>query len=235
MYVEAAIDFPEEEIDFLADERVTQKLLLLENELDAIKRVTEQGVLLKEGMQIVLVGRPNAGKSSLLNAMAGREAAIVTDIPGTTRDIVREEIHIDGMPLHIIDTAGLRESTDVVEQEGIKRTRNMIEQADRVLVIIDRSHDAVENQSMLDELPKNIPVTRIHNKIDLDGQKATIIDTDSGTEINLSAKTGEGLELLRDHLKASIGFSGSSEGLFMARRRHLEALQQTEVASFHSA
>lgn len=229
MYVESAIDFPEEEIDFLADKHVTQKLSQLERELSAIKKTTEQGVLLKEGMQVVLVGRPNAGKSSLLNALAGREAAIVTDIPGTTRDVVREEIHIDGMPLHIIDTAGLRESSDVVEQEGIKRTRNMIEQADRVLVIMDRSENAAENQKLLDELPKNIPVTRIHNKIDLDSQKAAIFDTQAGTEIKLSAKTGEGLEMLRDHLKASIGFSGNSEGLFMARRRHLEALQQTEV------
>lgn len=229
MYVESAIDFPEEEIDFLADKHVRQKLSQLERELSAIKKTTEQGVLLKEGMQVVLVGRPNAGKSSLLNALAGREAAIVTDIPGTTRDVVREEIHIDGMPLHIIDTAGLRESSDVVEQEGIKRTRNMIEQADRVLVIMDRSENAAENQKLLDELPKNIPVTRIHNKIDLDSQKAAIFDTQAGTEIKLSAKTGEGLEMLRDHLKASIGFSGNSEGLFMARRRHLEALQQTEV------
>jgi len=229
MYVEAAIDFPEEEIDFLADEKVINKLSQIEKKLASIKQVTEQGVLLKEGMQIVLVGRPNAGKSSLLNALAGREAAIVTDIPGTTRDIVREEIHIDGMPLHIIDTAGLRESTDVVEQEGIKRTRSMIEQADRILVILDRNHDAAENQSMLNELPKTIPVTRIHNKIDLEEQKASIIDTDAGIEINLSARTGEGLELLRDHLKASIGFIGSNEGLFMARRRHLEALQQTQV------
>ena len=234
MYVEAAIDFPEEEIDFLADEKVINKLSQLETDLAAIKKVTEQGVLLKEGMQIVLVGRPNAGKSSLLNALAGREAAIVTPIAGTTRDIVREEIHIDGLPVHIIDTAGLRESTDLVEQEGIKRTHKMIEQADRILVIMDRNNEGDEEASILNELPDNLPITRIHNKIDLNNQKASIIDTETCTEINLSAKTGEGLELLRDHLKASIGFSGSSEGLFMARRRHLEALQQAE-AHLHNA
>lgn len=228
MYVEAAIDFPEEEIDFLADQHVMQKLTQIENELTAIKQVTEQGVLLKEGMQVVLVGRPNVGKSSLLNALAGREAAIVTDIPGTTRDVVREEIHIDGMPLHIIDTAGLRESEDVVEQEGIKRTRQMIEQADRALVMIDEAEGPTGEERLLAELPTNLPLTLVYNKIDLSSKKAEIIDKADRTEIFLSARSGDGLELLRDHLKASIGFSGNNEGLFMARRRHLEALNKAE-------
>ena len=228
LYVEAAIDFPEEEIDFLADRRLVERLDTLESELAAIKRVTEQGVLLKEGMQIVLAGRPNAGKSSLLNALAGREAAIVTAVPGTTRDIVREEIHIDGMPLHIIDTAGLHESDDLVEQEGIKRTHSMLGQADQVLVILDDSQGETLQTSIINEIPKNLPMTLIHNKIDISGHEAGIVENEGQIEIFLSAKKGQGLELLRDHLKISAGFKGGSEGLFLARRRHLEALNQTE-------
>lgn len=228
LYVEAAIDFPEEEIDFLADQRLLDNLSSLENGLAAIMRVAEQGVLLKEGMQIVLAGRPNAGKSSLLNTLAGREAAIVTAVPGTTRDIVREEIHIDGMPIHIIDTAGLRESDDIVEQEGIKRTHRMIEHADQVLVIMDDNQPESVDMNILDELPKDIPVTLIHNKIDISGRTATAVEKEGQTEIFLSAKTGDGLEYLRDHLKTSAGFKGNSEGLFIARRRHLEALNTTE-------
>lgn len=228
IYVEAGIDFPEEEIDFLADKRILKRLTVIENELASIKQITTQGVLLKEGMQVVLVGRPNAGKSSLLNALAGREAAIVTDIPGTTRDVVREEIHIDGMPLHIIDTAGLRKSDDPVELEGIKRTRQMIEQADRLLVIMDESQAEAMELSILKELPDNLAITRIHNKIDISGRKAEIIEKQEATEVYLSAKSGEGLELLRDHLKSSIGFAGNTEGLFMARRRHLQALNKAE-------
>ncbi|MFO7602620.1 MAG: tRNA uridine-5-carboxymethylaminomethyl(34) synthesis GTPase MnmE [Gammaproteobacteria bacterium] len=226
MYVEAAIDFPEEEIDFLADRHIERKLAEVDGELAAIRQAARQGVLLKEGMQVVLAGRPNAGKSSLLNALAGRESAIVTDIPGTTRDLVREEIHIDGMPLHIIDTAGLRDSEDRVEQEGIKRTRQMMTQADRILLLLDPHDDAASIAGLLAELPPDLPVTLIHNKIDLTGQPARLLDTATGTEVYLSAKQGTGLELLRDHLKNCSGFSGSNEGLFMARRRHLEALEK---------
>ncbi len=228
LYVEAAIDFPEEEIDFLADRRLIEQLDSLEKELAAIKRATEQGVLLKEGMQIVLAGRPNAGKSSLLNALAGRDVAIVTAIPGTTRDVVREEIHLDGMPLHIMDTAGLHESDDVVEQEGIKRTHKMLQQADHILVVLDDSQAETLQIDILAELPKNLPLTLLHNKIDVSGRPAALNNNAGQTEIFLSAKRGDGLELLRAHLKNSAGFKGGGEGLFLARRRHLQALNKTE-------
>jgi len=226
IYVEAAIDFPEEEVDFLADDKIHRRLDQLIQELENIQRVAQQGVLLKEGMQVVLVGRPNVGKSSLLNALAGRETAIVTDVPGTTRDIVREEIHIDGMPLHIIDTAGLRESKDRVEQEGIRRTRQMMQQADLALVISEQPQPGKINSEVRADLPETLAVTHIRNKIDLTDAAAELIEREGFTEISLSAKTGQGLDLLRDHLKNCMGYTGVREGLFMARRRHLDALNR---------
>ncbi|TNF37602.1 MAG: tRNA uridine-5-carboxymethylaminomethyl(34) synthesis GTPase MnmE [Gammaproteobacteria bacterium] len=233
LYVEAALDFPEEEIDFLADSRLGEKLYTIDKALTDVFSSARQGCLLREGMTLVIAGRPNAGKSSLLNQLAGRESAIVTDIPGTTRDILREHIQIDGLPLHIIDTAGLRESDDPVEQEGIRRAWKAIEQADRLLLVLDdRDHDH-DHLAIEHRVPASIGITRIFNKIDLTGNRASIRTGDNGVEIALSAKTGEGLDLLRQHLKQCMGYEQAGEGQFMARRRHLDALAsaQKNIAS----
>ncbi len=225
VYVESAIDFPEEEIDFLADGQVQQRLHEVLQSLQDVERAAQQGSLLKEGMTVVLAGQPNAGKSSLLNALAGQERAIVTDIAGTTRDILREQIHLDGMPLHIIDTAGLRESDDAVEQEGIRRAWSAIENADRVLLLVDDASGITDvDQQILERLPPNLPHTIIRNKIDLSGAAAAA----EGEVVRLSAKSGEGVELLRAHLKTSMGYEGDGEGAFMARRRHLEAIARAD-------
>jgi tRNA modification GTPase len=230
MFVEAAIDFPEEEIDFLADERVSEKLRFLREDIDQVMVTAHQGQLLREGMRIVLAGQPNTGKSSLLNALAGRESAIVTEIPGTTRDVLKEEINIDGMPLHIIDTAGLRESGDVVEQEGIRRTWREIEQADCVLLLLDdRQGFGAAEENILAQLPQRLPVTRVFNKIDLSGAQAQVLEDEYGVKVKLSAKSGEGIDLLRDHLKTRVGYQGTTDGLFMARRRHLDALERARL------
>jgi len=221
IYVEAAIDFPEEEIDFLSDGHVTKSLENILAEMDKIFASAQQGVLLRDGMRVVLIGQPNTGKSSLLNALAGRDSAIVTDIAGTTRDVLREEINIDGMPLHVIDTAGLRDSEDVVEQEGIKRTWIEIEQADRALLLVDDKTGITEDDEHIrQKLPASLEVTIVRNKIDLTDTKAK----EQNNEIALSAKSGEGVELLRAHLKKIMGYTGLTEGVFLARRRHLDAL-----------
>ena len=222
MYVEAAIDFPEEEIDFLSDGHVTSSLEKILAEMDKIFSSAQQGVLLRDGMRVVLIGQPNTGKSSLLNALAGRDSAIVTHIAGTTRDVLREEINIDGMPLHVIDTAGLRESDDVVEQEGIKRTWIEIEQADRALLLVDdKTGITDEDEKIRQKLPESLETTIIRNKIDLTNTLSAINDD---KEIALSAKSGDGIELLREHLKKIMGYTGLTEGVFLARRRHLDAL-----------
>jgi len=233
MYVEAAIDFPEEEIDFLADDKVTNQLKTIITELDELLGNAEQGSLLREGMKIVIAGQPNAGKSSLLNALSGKESAIVTDIAGTTRDVLSEQINIDGLPLHIIDTAGLREAKDKVEQIGIERAAKEIEQADRVLLIVDANeHDVADAKN---EIKKYInpkiqlpPVTLIRNKADLIGESASITDNDFETIITLSASEKTGINLLKKHLKDVVGFKASESGAFMARRRHIDALKRAQ-------
>lgn len=229
-YVEAAIDFPDEEIDFLADGKIEAKLNEIIARLDDVRREAKQGSILREGMKVVIAGKPNAGKSSLLNALAGREAAIVTDIAGTTRDVLREHIHIDGMPLHIIDTAGLRDTGDEVERIGIARAWNEITQADHVLLMIDSTEQQTDQfrnewEDFLSKLPTNMPVTVIRNKVDLSGESEGLIKIDDFTMIRLSAQTKVGVDLLRDHLKKSMGYQSSSEGGFLARRRHLQALE----------
>lgn len=231
MYVEAAIDFPDEEIDFLSDGKVAGDLAAIINDLSHVQKQATQGSILREGMKVVIAGRPNAGKSSLLNALAGREAAIVTDIAGTTRDVLREHIHIDGMPLHIIDTAGLREATDKVEQIGIERAWQEILQADRVLFMVDSTTTAATSPAeiwpeFIERLPASLGVTVIRNKTDLTGETIGA-DLSSATPVfRLSAKDSQGIDALRDHLKACMGFEGNMEGSFIARRRHLDALER---------
>ncbi len=226
IYVEAALDFPEEEIDFLADAHVSNELNTLVESVEKIWASARQGSLLREGMTVVIAGRPNAGKSSLLNALSGRETAIVTHIEGTTRDVLREHIQIDGMPLHIIDTAGLRETADPVEQEGVRRAWNEIEKADRILLVTDQQK--VEDNQLLEKLPENIKRTYIHNKIDISGEEAGIKQESKAVNIFLSAKTGEGIDLLKNHLKQCMGYEQTTQGQFMARRRHLMALDTAQ-------
>ena len=248
IFTEAAIDFPEEEIDFLSDGKIEAELNQVIQRLNEVRQEAKQGSLLREGMKVVIAGRPNAGKSSLLNALAGRDAAIVTNIAGTTRDVLREHIHIDGMPLHIIDTAGLREASDEVERIGIERAWQEIEQADRVLFMVDSTTTNETNPEKLwpefiERLPKNIPVTVIRNKADLTGEALGYSEEEGYALIQLSARTGEGVTLLREHLKQAMGFSSSTEGGFLARRRHLQALEkasehltngQYQLTTFHA-
>lgn len=228
VYVESAIDFPEEEIDFLADGQVQTRLNAVQADLAETQAAAQQGNLLREGMTVVIAGRPNVGKSTLLNALAGRETAIVTDIPGTTRDILREHIQIDGLPLHIIDTAGLRESADAVEQEGIRRAWAEIEKADRILLLHDATQAMDEpEKALLEQLAAaGPPITRVINKVDLLAGVPTPSEPpqEISDELFVSAKTGQGLDPLREHLKACVGYQAGGEGQFMARRRHLEAL-----------
>jgi len=230
LYIEAAIDFVDEEIDFLADGVIETRIQQLIKQLELIQHSAKQGALLRDGMTVVIAGRPNAGKSSLLNALAGYEAAIVAEVEGTTRDVLRERIQIDGMPLHIIDTAGLRESSDRVEQEGIRRAHEEIKKADRILLIIDDREHEEKLDDLLTTLPQKIKITRIYNKTDLTGRAVEIKETVSGTEIALSAKNGDGMAELHNHLKACMGFESGTDDVFIARRRHLDAIKRADVA-----
>ena len=226
IFIEAAIDFPEEEIDFISDGKVSTNLQAIIDVLSKLKKSAQLGRLLRDGMNLVIAGPPNAGKSSLLNALSGRESAIVTEIPGTTRDLLRERIQIDGMPLHLIDTAGLRESKDLVEQEGIRRAREEIDRADLLLWIFDDTVDDGGSYQKLANLSPRIPLTRIRNKIDKTKRQEGIKKADCGVEIALSAKTGKGIDLLRSHLKERMGYNDNEQGEFLARRRHLDALER---------
>ena len=226
-FVEAAIDFPEEEIDFLADRELSERFQTVREHFDGVEQSARHGRLLREGMTVVIAGRPNAGKSSLLNRLAGYDAAIVTPIPGTTRDIVRERIDIDGMPLHVLDTAGLRHAAhDEVEAEGIRRAQVEMHRADRLLFVIDVLSDPL-GKAFYEErprLPSDVPVTLIFNKCD-EAVGFPVADTTSGPpRITMSAKTGEGLDALRAHLKLCMGYQTLDAGTVSARQRHLDAL-----------
>lgn len=229
IYIEAAIDFPDEEIDWLADARLQQMLQDLLQDLADIMARAHQGQLLRDGMTLVIAGRPNAGKSSLLNALAGSDAAIVTEIPGTTRDVLREHIQLDGMPLHVIDTAGLHDSDDPVEQLGMQRARKAMESADRLLLLIDdQAGYTPADAAILDDLPAGVPHTVIFNKIDLSGRTPGPVAMENAAGFALSVQTGAGMDALRAHLKNCVGYGEQTEGSFSARRRHLDALQRVQ-------
>ena len=227
MLVEATLDFPEEEIDFLKQADALGKLQTLRQRLQQVQATARQGAILREGMHVVLVGQPNVGKSSLMNALAGDDIAIVTDIAGTTRDTVREEIVIDGVPVHIIDTAGLRDTDDVVEKIGIERTWQAVERADVALVLVDsREGVTAEVEAILERIPPQLPRLFIYNKADLSGETIGMAEEDGRSVLRLSARTHAGVDLLKARLLELIGYSGASEGVFLARERHLDAIRR---------
>jgi tRNA modification GTPase len=236
IYLEASIDFSDETIDFLKDSDVREKVDSILLEIGKIKETARQGALLQEGIQVAIVGPPNAGKSSLLNKLTGQSSAIVTSMAGTTRDVIREKIHIDGLPIHIVDTAGLRETADEIEQEGIKRSLTEIEKADHILWVVDSTVvplDAINSLTQMDffnNLPDKKRLTIIRNKIDLHQEKAHIKRQAEFDVINLSLKTSEGFSTLLNYLKESAGYEYGLQGNFSARRRHLEALENAEKA-----
>jgi tRNA modification GTPase len=239
MLVEAAIDFPDEELEFLPGSVLGDRIVKIFLGFDWITAAARQGALLRDGLSVVIAGKPNAGKSSLLNKLSGDEVAIVTEQPGTTRDVLRQQLNLDGLPVNLIDTAGLRATTDVVEAEGVRRALGEVGRADRVLYVLDAP--AAAGSSMPDwstelkQLPAGIPVTLIFNKIDLTDTPAHADESCSPPQFFLSAKTGAGLELLRAHLKQSAGFHGADSGTLSARRRHLDALNRARACVVQAA
>jgi len=231
---EAAIDFPDEELDFVPTSAVQAHLATLFAAFDAITAAARQGAMLRDGLNIVIAGRPNVGKSTLLNKLVGNEVAIVADSPGTTRDVLRQHVNIDGLPVNLIDTAGLRSAADVVEAEGVRRAKSELKLADRVLYVLDAAdpadHGAPEWAAELEQLPQRVPVTLLFNKIDLTAAPAHIDASAVPPRIFLSAKTGAGIALLRAHLKGSAGYVENDCGAFSARRRHLDALRRARHA-----
>jgi len=228
MYVEAAIDFPEEELDFLRTDELRRRLDAAAAEFDRIEATARQGRLLRDGIHLVLAGRPNSGKSSLLNRLAGYEAAIVTDVPGTTRDLVREQLEIDGLPVHVVDTAGLRETTDVVEREGVQRTRGQLAVADLTLLVVDAT-DQAPLADLLAEVPAGVPVIVVRNKIDLCAEPPGVAADADPALVRLSALTGAGLDDLRRLVKSRVGFGDPGEGTLIARQRHLDSIRRARA------
>ena len=228
VFVEATIDFSDEEIDFLESHQVSTKLKNLKDLLTSILESANQGAILRDGLHVAIAGKPNAGKSSLLNALTKQPSAIVTDIAGTTRDVLKETIHVDGMPLHIIDTAGLHNSKDIIEQEGIRRAYTEINNADVVLLVFD-AKDELPDFSILPDLVKNKPIICIRNKIDLINTKSNVNKLDNQLEVWLSAKNGDGVDLLRKALAEFAGLNSAGEGVFLARKRHIDSIDQTLI------
>lgn len=220
MHVEAAIDFPEEEIDFLSDEALLSRIEECAAAFATLRAEARQGRVLRDGFQVVIVGRPNAGKSSLLNLLSGQEAAIVTEVAGTTRDVLREQIDVDGLAVELVDTAGLRNDPDRIEAEGIRRAREALANADAVLWIQDATE--AEQREPREDLPDDVPVTVVHNKIDLSGDQPGLADG----EVYLSAQTGAGVDALRERIRGLSGYENQGRGAFTARRRHIDALRR---------
>ena len=244
--VEAAIDFPDEELDLVPGSLPGDRVENILTAFDAITAAARQGALLREGLNIVIAGKPNAGKSSLLNRLVGDEIAIVTDQPGTTRDVLRQQVHLDGLPLNLIDTAGLRTTADVVEAEGVRRAFAELGRADRVLYVLDAAAanspnavsaggGAADLAAELKDLPSGVPVTLVFNKIDLVGAPASADEIQEPPQVFLSAKTGEGLDLLRAHLQARAGYRSGDAGALSARRRHLDALERARSCVVQAA
>ena len=220
MHVEAAIDFPEEEIDFLSDSALLKRIDDCGVAFDALLIDAQQGRVLRDGFQVVIVGKPNAGKSSLLNLLSGQEAAIVTEVAGTTRDVLREQIDIDGLAVELVDTAGLRSNPDRIEAEGIRRAKAALASADAVLWIQDVTDE--EQGAPREDLPEGVPITIVHNKIDKTSDAPGIVDGN----VWLSAQTGDGIDALRQKIRELAGYEGRGEGAFTARRRHVRALRR---------
>ncbi len=225
VFVEAAIDFPDEEIDFLAESDILDRVAKTLAHLDSLLAEARQGRLLRDGIVLAITGRPNAGKSSLLNALSGQESAIVTDIPGTTRDVLREQVDLDGIPVHVADTAGIRETSDVIEAEGVRRARQALESADIVLIVMDSTVCSDEDKSLVSEIPEGVTSIPVFNKVDL-------VSARPETELNentvwLSAKTGQGMDELRNRIREAVGAADQLEGSFSARQRHVDALKRT--------
>ena len=228
--VEATLDFPEEDVELLKRADAEGRLAKVRADLETVLAASRQGSLLREGMRVVLAGQPNVGKSSLLNRLAGEELAIVTEIPGTTRDAIRQSIDVHGVPAHIIDTAGLRDSTDPVEQQGIARTWAAIQGADLMLLVIDATRGATrEDRQIQSQLPGELACIEVMNKIDLTRHAPGLERKGSAITVWLSARTGDGIELLREALLDTMGWHGAGEGLFMARERHLQALTTAQA------
>jgi tRNA modification GTPase len=227
MYVEACLDFPDEEIDFISEGGVAEKLAGVANELECVFAGARQGNLLREGIHVVLIGQPNVGKSSLMNQLAGEEVAIVASVAGTTRDTIKSAIQIEGVPLHIVDTAGLRATVDEVELQGIARTWKAAESAQIAIILVDAAHGVTEaEKTILGRLPQSVRQLWIHNKIDLAHLQPRIVEQSGEIHFHLSAKTGAGIDLLRTHLLKLAGWQAGGEGIYMARERHLRALSQ---------
>jgi len=219
-HVEAAIDFPEEEIDFLSDEALLRRIEDCAAAFEALRADARQGRVLRDGFQVVIVGKPNAGKSSLLNLLSGQDAAIVTEVAGTTRDVIREQIDVDGLAVELVDTAGLRNDPDRIEAEGIRRAREALGNADAVLWIQDVTDH--EQDEPRENIPEGVPVTIVHNKIDLSGDEPGVVEG----EVYLSAETGRGVGALRQRIRELAGYENRGEGAFTARRRHIRALRR---------